>query len=55
MAMRFEFTDIPSERIKVVEDVSLVADILKSFSARKIYVLSGFSDVEKFLEMTEIV
>ena len=49
LAVRFSYTDIPSERIKLFESIDEAADYLNSDRSEYIYVITCFSDKGKFL------
>ena len=49
LAVRFSYTDIPSERIKLFESIDESADYLNSDRSEYIYVITCFSDKGKFL------
>ena len=49
LAVRFSYTDIPQERIKLFESISDAADYLNSSRREYIYVITCFSDKGKFL------
>ena len=49
LAVRFSYTDIPSERIKLFESIDETADYLNSDRSEYIYVITCFSDKGKFL------
>ena len=49
LAVRFSYTGIPSERIKLFESIDEAADYLNSDRSEYIYVITCFSDKGKFL------
>lgn len=49
LSVRFSYTDIPSERIKLFESIDEAADYLNSDRSEYIYVITCFSDKGKFL------
>ncbi len=49
LAVRFSYTDIPSERINLFESIDEAADYLNSDRSEYIYVITCFSDKGKFL------
>ncbi len=49
LGMRFSFTDIPSDKIKLFEDIPKAVDYLDNGSGRYIYAITCFSDKGKFL------
>lgn len=49
LAVRFSYTDIPSERIKLFESIDDAANYLNSDRSEYIYVITCFSDKGKFL------
>ena len=49
LAMRFSFTDIPAEKIKVFEDIDAACAELRSSGDEQLYAVTCFSDKEKFM------
>lgn len=49
LAVRFSYTDIPNDRIKLFEDIGEAADYLNSDRAEYIYAITCFSDKGKLL------
>ena len=49
LAVRFSYTDIPSEKIRLFESIDEAADYLNSDRKEYIYVITCFSDKGKFL------
>lgn len=49
LAVRFSYTDIPDERIKLFENIEEAVDYLNSDRREYIYVITCFSDKGKFL------
>lgn len=49
LAVRFDYTDIPQEKIKRFEDIGAAADYLDSGRSEYIYAITCFSDKGKFL------
>ena len=49
LAVRFSYTDIPNEKIKLFEDISEAVDYLDSDRSEYIYAITCFSDKGKFL------
>ncbi len=49
LAVRFSYTDIPESKIKIIEDIEQAADYLNSDKKEDIYVITCFSDKDKFL------
>ncbi len=49
LAVRFSYTDIPQEKIKLFEDIGAAADYLDSDRKEYLYVITCFSDKGKFL------
>lgn len=49
LGMRFSFTGIPSDKIKLFEDIPEAVDYLDNGSGRYIYAITCFSDKSKFL------
>ena len=51
LAVRFSYTDIPGDRIKVIEDIPEAYEHLNSDRQEYIYVITCFSDKGKFLSL----
>ena len=51
LASRFSYTDIPQEKITVVEDIGEAYGLLKNDRQEYIYVITCFSDKGKFLAL----
>ena len=49
LGMRFSFTDIPGDKIRLFEDINEAVDYLDNGSTRYIYAITCFSDKGKFL------
>lgn len=49
LAVRFSYTDIPGEKIRLFESIDEAADYLNSDRKEYIYVITCFSDKDKFL------
>ncbi|MGM9562725.1 MAG: MurT ligase domain-containing protein [Faecousia sp.] len=49
LAMRFSFTDIPAEKIKVFEDIDAACAELRSSGDEQLFAVTCFSDKEKFM------
>ena len=49
LAVRFSYTDIPNDRIKLFEDIGEAADHLNSDRKEYIYAITCFSDKGKLL------
>ena len=49
LAMRFSFTDIPKEKIKVFEDIDAACAELRSSGDEQLFAVTCFSDKEKFM------
>lgn len=49
LAVRFSYTDIPNEKIRLFESIDEAADYLNSDRSEYIYVITCFSDKGKFL------
>ena len=49
LAVRFSYTDIPNDKIKLFEDINEAVDYLNSDRREYIYVITCFSDKGKFL------
>ncbi len=54
LELRFSYTDIPKEKIKVYSDIHEGIEELRNRSDKEIYVVTCFSDKEKFLSETTI-
>lgn len=55
LELRFSYTDIPKEKIKVFSDIHEGIEELRNHTDREIYVVTCFSDKEKFLSETTII
>ena len=53
LAMRFDYTGIPREKIACYEDISKAAEALKAQGTEEIFVVTCFSDRDKLLTLTE--
>ena len=53
LAERFEYTEIPQEKIIVCPEISRAAELLKSDGGEDLYVVTCFSDRDKLLGLTE--
>ena len=51
LAVRFSYTDIPEERIAIFEDIDKAYDALSKENNEFIYVITCFSDKNKFLSL----
>ena len=49
LAVRFSFTDIPAEKIKVFEDIDAACAELRSSGDEQLFAVTCFSDKEKFM------
>lgn len=49
LAVRFSYTDIPQDKIRIIEDIEQAAEYLDSDKKEDIYVITCFSDKDKFL------
>ncbi len=49
LALRFSFTDIPREKIKVYEDIDEACCAIKETGAEQLYAVTCFSDKDKFM------
>ena len=49
LALRFEYTDIPAEKIRCFEDINEAVNYLDSDRKEYIYAITCFSDKGKFL------
>ena len=51
LAVRFGYTDIPKDKIKIFEDIDKAFDYLNSDRNEYIYTITCFSDKNKFLSL----
>ena len=49
LAMRFSFTDIPAERIRVFADIDAACAELRENGSEQLYAVTCFSDKDKFM------
>lgn len=49
LAMRFSFTEIPSEKIKVYEDIDEACSIIRENGSETVFAVTCFSDKDKFI------
>ena len=54
LAVRFDFTDLPAEKVAHYADIRQAAEELRASGDEEIYVVTCFSDRDKFLSQTEI-
>ena len=54
LAVRFSYTDIPQERIQVMEEIEGAVEYLDREAQGEIFVITCFSDKEKFLSKVEV-
>ena len=54
LALRFAFTDIPQEKLALHENIRAAAEELKEAGDEELYVVTCFSDRDKFLSQTEL-
>ena len=54
LAVRFSYTDIPQERIQVIEEIEGAVEYLDREAQGEIFVITCFSDKEKFLSKVEV-
>lgn len=52
LAMRFSFTDIPAEKIKVFEDIDAACAAIRENGDEQLYAVTCFSDQAKFMSNT---
>ena len=50
LAVRFSFTGIPEEKLQVLETVEQAVEVLNNDKKEEIYVITCFSDKDKFLQ-----
>ena len=55
LALRFDFTSLPAEKLVCRESIREAAEELRSAGDENIYVVTCFSDRDKFLSQTEIL
>ena len=53
LALRFSFTDIPAEKLEYHADINALAEQMKTSGSGKLYVVTCFSDRQKFLSHTQ--
>ena len=53
LALRFQYTGIPAEKITVLPEISAAAEFLKTSGSEDLYVVTCFSDRDKLLTLTE--
>ena len=53
LAMRFDYTGIPQEKIACYGEISKAAEDLKAQGTEEIFVVTCFSDRDKLLTLTE--
>ena len=53
LAERFSYAPLPPEKWEVIETIPGAADALKASGGGEIFVLTCFSDRDKFLTLTE--
>lgn len=49
LALRFSFTDVPQDKIKIFSDVNAACESMKSGGKEQLYAVTCFSDKDKFL------
>ncbi len=54
LATRFSFSDVSADKIKIIESIESAVDYLDNDSKEKIYVITCFSDKEKFLGKVKV-
>lgn len=54
VAVRFSYTDIPAEKVKIIGDIGEAADHLDSDRSEYIYVITCFSDKQKILARVKV-
>lgn len=54
LAARFSYTDIASERIHIIQDIGAAVEQLKATAEGKLYVITCFSDKQKFLSKVDV-
>ena len=53
LALRFAFTDIPAEKVEYHPDINALAEKMKTDGSGELYVVTCFSDRQKFLSHTQ--
>ncbi len=53
LALRFDYTDLPGEKIACYDTVAQAAEVLKANGDEDLYVVTCFSDRDKLLNLTE--
>ena len=53
LALRFSYTGIPPERVRVEESVAAAAELLRGDGEEALYVITCFSDRDKLLRLTQ--
>ncbi|MBR2826888.1 MAG: DUF1727 domain-containing protein [Erysipelotrichaceae bacterium] len=53
LAVRFEFTGIPADRISLFVDIPAACEYIKEKTDEYLYVITCFSDMNKFLNLTD--
>lgn len=54
LAVRFSYTDIDNSKIEIIQDIEKAVDMLNNDRKEKIYVITCFSDKEKFLSKVKV-
>jgi hypothetical protein len=54
LAARFSYTNIGDYKIKITESIDEAVEMLKNGGKEKIYVITCFSDKDKFLERVTV-
>lgn len=55
LELRFSYTSIPKEKIRVFSDIHTGIEALRSLGTDEVYVVTCFSDKEKFLSETTLI
>lgn len=55
LAVRFDYTGVPAERITIIEDIGEAVEHLKEHTQGDLFVITCFSDKEKFLSKVEVI
>ena len=54
LAVRFQYSDVTEDKIKVIPSIAEAADYLKTNGSERLFVITCFSDKDKILSLTEL-